>query len=135
MRFRAVPVGPIGCVGFELMHRRKVMPSLMWRPNLTQTTRKNSANNTKNCVGACPSYGFLADAAGPTIDTSSRSVTHVYLFNRLVALTEMRMSAIGTKRTCRVALHMSAFGVRADMPFCIANVRFWPKSRISRVAK
>ena len=25
------------------------------------------------------------------------------------------MSAIGTKRTCRVALHMSAFGGRADM--------------------
>ena len=27
------------------------------------------------------------------------------------------MSAIGTKRTCRVALHMSAFGVKADMLF------------------
>ena len=25
------------------------------------------------------------------------------------------MSAIGTKRTCRVALHMSAFGGKADM--------------------
>jgi len=67
----------------------------MWRPNLTQATRKNSANNTKNCVGACPSYRFLADAAGLTIDISSRSVTHVYLFNRLVVLTEMRMSAFG----------------------------------------
>ena len=33
------------------------------------------------------------------------------------------MSAIGTKQTCRVALHMSAFGVRADMTFCTANVR------------
>ncbi|MGA8467390.1 MAG: hypothetical protein WB721_00825, partial [Pseudolabrys sp.] len=42
------------------------------------------------------SYRFLADAAGPTIDTSSRSVTHVYLFNRLVALTEIRMSSCGT---------------------------------------
>ena len=27
------------------------------------------------------------------------------------------MSAIGTKRTCLVALHMSAFGGKADMPF------------------
>ena len=25
------------------------------------------------------------------------------------------MSAIGTKRTCRVALHMSAFGGKADI--------------------
>ena len=33
------------------------------------------------------------------------------------------MSAIGTKRTCRVALQMSAFGGKADMPFCTANVR------------
>src|SRR4029077_6947420 len=27
------------------------------------------------------------------------------------------MSAIGTKRTCRVAPHMSAFGGKGDMPF------------------
>ena len=33
------------------------------------------------------------------------------------------MSAIGTKRTSLVALHMSAFGGKADMPFCAANVR------------
>ena len=33
------------------------------------------------------------------------------------------MSAIGTKRTFLVALHMSAFGGKADMPFCTANVR------------
>jgi hypothetical protein len=34
---------------------------------------------------------------------------------------------IGTQRTCRVALHMSAFGVRADMTFCTANVVTEPK--------
>jgi hypothetical protein len=34
------------------------------------------------------------------------------------------MSAIGTKRTYRVALHMSAIGGKADMTFCSANVRF-----------
>jgi hypothetical protein len=28
----------------------------------------------------------------------------------------MLMSAIGTKRTCRVALHMSAFGVKRTCP-------------------
>ena len=33
------------------------------------------------------------------------------------------MSAIGTKRTSLVALHMSAFGGKADMPFCTAYVR------------
>ena len=33
------------------------------------------------------------------------------------------MSAIGTKRTFRVALHMSAFGGKADMACCSANVR------------
>ena len=36
----------------------------------------------------------------------------------------IRMSAIGTKRTSLVAPHMSAFGGKADMPFCIANVCF-----------
>jgi hypothetical protein len=34
------------------------------------------------------------------------------------------MSAIGTKPTFGSALHMSAFGGKADMPFCIANVRY-----------
>ena len=32
------------------------------------------------------------------------------------------MSAIGTKRTCRVALHMSAFGGKADMAIALRNV-------------
>ena len=34
------------------------------------------------------------------------------------------MSAIGTKRTCLVALHMSAFDRKADMPLCTAYVGF-----------
>ena len=34
------------------------------------------------------------------------------------------MSAFGTKRTWVRALHMSAFGGKADMHFCTANVRF-----------
>ena len=34
------------------------------------------------------------------------------------------MSAIGTKRTCPSALHMSAFGGKADMAFCAAHVCF-----------
>ena len=33
-------------------------------------------------------------------------------------------STHGTKRTYRVALHMSAFGGKADMTFCTANVCF-----------
>jgi len=32
------------------------------------------------------------------------------------------MSAIGPKQTSLVALHMSAFGGKADMPFCAAYV-------------
>ena len=32
--------------------------------------------------------------------------------------------AFGTKRTSVVALHMSAFGGKADMPFCSAYVCF-----------
>ena len=40
------------------------------------------------------------------------------------------MSAIGTKRTSRVAPHMSAVGGKADMPFCAAHVRFCPKADI-----
>ena len=34
------------------------------------------------------------------------------------------MSAIGTKRTWASALHMSAFGGRADMTYCTAHVCF-----------
>ena len=34
------------------------------------------------------------------------------------------MSAIGTKRTSEVALHMSAFGGKADMQFRAGHVRF-----------
>ena len=37
---------------------------------------------------------------------------------------QLRMSAIGTKRTYRVAPHMSAFGGKADMAFCAAHVCF-----------
>ena len=33
------------------------------------------------------------------------------------------MSAIGTKRTCRVALHMSAIGGKADIAIVTAYVR------------
>ena len=55
------------------------------------------------------------------------------------------MSAIGTKRTWASALHMSAFGVTADMTYrrrtsafgvtadmtyCGAHVRFWHKADI-----
>ena len=40
------------------------------------------------------------------------------------------MSAIGTKRTCRVALHMSAFGGKADMASASQNVCLWPKADI-----
>ena len=36
----------------------------------------------------------------------------------------MRMSAIGTKQTSRVAPHMSAFGDKADMTVCTAHVCF-----------
>jgi hypothetical protein len=34
------------------------------------------------------------------------------------------MSAIGPKQTWPLALHMSAFGVNADMTFCGAHVAF-----------
>jgi hypothetical protein len=34
------------------------------------------------------------------------------------------LGAIGPKRTSVVAPHMSAFGVKADMPFCTVYVCF-----------
>jgi hypothetical protein len=37
----------------------------------------------------------------------------------------VRMSAIGTYRTSLFASHMSAFGGKADIPICTANVRFF----------
>jgi len=42
------------------------------------------------------------------------------------------MSAIGPKQTSVGASHMSAFGGKADMPFCAANVRCWRKADITR---
>jgi hypothetical protein len=36
--------------------------------------------------------------------------------------TAKEMSAIGTKRTCTSALHMSAIEGKADMTYCAANV-------------
>ena len=41
------------------------------------------------------------------------------------------MSAIGTKRTCLVAPHMSAFGGKADMPLCTAEMSAFDPKRIS----
>jgi hypothetical protein len=38
------------------------------------------------------------------------------------------MSASGPKRTSLVAPHMSAFGSKADVPFCGADVSFRPKA-------
>jgi len=40
------------------------------------------------------------------------------------------MSAIGPKQTWARAPHMSAFGGKADMTYCGANVCFWPKADI-----
>jgi hypothetical protein len=40
------------------------------------------------------------------------------------------MSAIGPKQTWPRALHMSAFGGKADIAYCGANVRYWPLADI-----
>jgi hypothetical protein len=45
------------------------------------------------------------------------------------------MSAIGPKRTSVVAPHMSAFGGKADVTVCQANVCFWPKAGIAGVVQ
>ena len=46
------------------------------------------------------------------------------LSNRSLALQNFpAMSAFGTKRTCLVALQMSAFEGKADVAFCAAHVR------------
>ena len=42
------------------------------------------------------------------------------------------MSAIGTQRTCRVALHMSTFGGKADIARAFPNVHSSPKADIGR---
>jgi len=39
------------------------------------------------------------------------------------------MSAIGPKRTCASALHMSAFGGKADMSLCAAYVCYFDPKR------
>ena len=41
-----------------------------------------------------------------------------------VAQPAASMSAYGPKRTSASALHMSAFGSKADMTYCVANVCF-----------
>src|SRR5262245_22406843 len=40
------------------------------------------------------------------------------------------MSALGHKRTFRTAIGMSAFPPRADIPWCLKNVRFGPLTDI-----
>ena len=42
------------------------------------------------------------------------------------------MSAIGTKRTSLVALHMSAFGAKAGIEFALRNVCLSPEAHIGR---
>jgi hypothetical protein len=54
----------------------------------------------------------LADIRKPPINVRFRGVK-----------ADMERSAIGTKRTSACALHMSAFGGKADIPSCTANVR------------
>jgi hypothetical protein len=44
------------------------------------------------------------------------------------------MSAIGPRRTSASALRMSAFGRKADMRFCTANVCFWPKADMGLIS-
>ena len=43
----------------------------------------------------------------------------------------MKMSAIGTKRTWGSALHMSAFGGKADMTFCSLHMSAFDPKRTS----
>ena len=47
---------------------------------------------------------------------------------------QARVSAIGTNRTWASAPHMSAFGGNADMAWCTAHVRLWPKADIENGA-
>ena len=63
--------------------------------------------NLENCQGAQPRRAAAAACPRRRGDRIKR-----------------RMSAIGTKRTSLVALHMSAFGGKADMTYCTANVCF-----------
>ena len=76
---------------------------------------------------------FLAADAASTKPSGVASVTarnaiNILLFDALSLIEVNRpkqdagMSAIGTKRTYRVALHMSAFGGKADMPTALQNV-------------
>ena len=69
---------------------------------------------------------FLAADAASTSGVASvtaRNAINILLFD-IVSLPKQDagMSAIGTKRTYRVALHMSAFGGKADMPTALQNV-------------
>jgi hypothetical protein len=71
---------------------------------------------------------FLAADAASTKPSGVASVTarnaiNILLFD-IVSLPKQDagMSAIGTKRTYRVALPMSAFGGKADMPTALQNV-------------
>ena len=46
-----------------------------------------------------------------------------------------RMSAIGTKRTCASAPHMSAFGGKADMTFALQMSAYDPKRTFAGCCK
>ena len=75
--------------------------------------------------GPCRRRAFVRDAC--TVQTPIGDLAVEYRgerFNAPLRAVVVRrkhalaMSAYGTKRTCRVALHMSAFGGKADIPVC-----------------
>jgi len=62
----------------------------------------------------------------PTFDSAScRRGDRIAMFDAAV-----HESAIGTKRTSRDWVPMSAFGGKADIDWRCRNVRFWPKADI-----
>ena len=47
-----------------------------------------------------------------------------FCIGKSISVLNCGMSAIGTKQIWASAPHISAFGCKADMPFCTANVCF-----------
>ena len=98
-------------------------------------SKENGSASARSCFSS-PSICSLVPSSNVTADCAISLACRVRcfglpLYNAIarealaarLGLLPFLVSAIGTKRTYARALQMSAFGGKADMPFCTANVR------------
>jgi len=70
-------------------------------------------------IGGAVMTSLMLALSGDLFEPPAKAIV-----DNLLICAAVHESAFGPKRTSLVAPHMSAFGGKADMPFCVANVCF-----------